>query len=112
MNLQQHDTQTASDHLPKVTDIGIEETSGFSNDEISDIFISPNPSKSGKFRVRNIDIENSFNYQLFSIRGRTIKTGILSENRIIDLSKEPSGIYLLKIQQKNNPVVIKLVKCN
>lgn len=72
--------------------------------ELHDIF--PNPT-SGKLQINK---SNFTSYQVYSLNGKVVLHGVLN-NREIDISSLPRGIYLLKLRDINGSLVpIKIVK--
>lgn len=72
--------------------------------------IYPNPSSSGKFSYENQHNNAQVSYRIYSVDGRYIESYILELRDRIDLSKEPSGIYYLIIEDAGKVEVLKLVK--
>lgn len=64
--------------------------------------VFPNPTTN----VINIPIENNFNYKLISSLGQIVKAGKLSgNNKQIDLSQFPTGLYYLHIDGQTFKIV-------
>lgn len=77
---------------------------GVNNQELV-IGYYPNPTKN----VINLRIEKDVSYELFSVVGQRVLSGKLQgQNKQIDVSKLPAGIYYLHIEGQ----VIKLIKNN
>ena len=74
--------------------------------EAESISISPNPS-SGIF---NLDIQQPFRYQVFDLFGKLAQEGNGLGQSTIDLSSEPSGIYLFRVDSEKGSLTQKLVK--
>ena len=62
------------------------------------IKVHPNPSSSGQF-----NLSESQNWEVFTIKGIKIKEG---EGKIINLSQNPKGVYLLKTQSESFKLLI------
>lgn len=69
----------------------------------SAIKVFPNPTSD----FVNVHVNNLISLQLFDLAGNNIST---SNSDILDLRKLSSGIYLLKIETKENTVVRKVIK--
>lgn len=71
--------------------------SEFYSRQENNYLIYPNPSSKGLFTIEQTVIKNT-PYEIIDITGKVIKKGTLKEKRTtIDLSKNASGVYLLKI---------------
>ncbi len=114
--LQQTDTETASDHLPKITDFSIPlilENQGLNNkDEQIEVF--PNPANDIVYvRITNSQ-QNDFNVILHDVFGNTIlipdsKKNFHSKNIYsLSVSDLKPGMYLLSINTKGNKLIEKL----
>jgi hypothetical protein len=63
--------------------------------------LSPNPSRDGIFRLNFTETPSNSNIQAFDLSGRMVAS-IISEssnNIVIDLSSQPKGTYILKVQK-------------
>ncbi|QBO59465.1 M1 family aminopeptidase [Chryseobacterium salivictor] len=65
---------------------------------INEIRIYPNPAKD-QLSVAGITKDES--YEIFSLDGKWVKSGILSSKKSIGVNALPKGVYLLKIAEKN-----------
>jgi uncharacterized delta-60 repeat protein len=73
-----------------------------SNFEKDDIVIYPNPSK-GVFTINLNDSFEGKQIEVYSIFGQKIYTGIITSNdKTLDISSEPTGVYLYKIYGGND----------
>lgn len=89
---------------------------GFSvfEDKIGESFITvyPNPTK-GQLRVdihRESPIENGF-LEIFANTGKTVfKTTTISESTPIDLSNQPRGVYVMRINVEGQITTWKIIK--
>lgn len=73
-----------------------------SNFEKDDIVIYPNPSK-GVFTINLNDSFEGKQIEVYSIFGQKIYTGIITSNdTTLDISSEPTGVYLYKIYGGND----------
>lgn len=81
------------------------ETLGVNDQQLS-IGFYPNPTKN----IVNLEISEDFNYQLISPFGQRLLEGYLTgDNKQIDLSPFPTGMYFLHIEGHQ---IIKLIKNN
>lgn len=82
--------------------------------ELDDLDFSPNPSSSGRFKVRfSVPEEEELSIKVYNLEGKEIYNryferfgGTYSET--IDLSDQEKGIYLLEIMQSNKRVTKKV----
>lgn len=65
--------------------------------------VSPNPT-SGSFSVTANSALNGVPYRIMDMSGRTVATGKLSENQIIDPTGVTTGIYTIELRWNNNTV--------
>ncbi|HKK10294.1 MAG TPA: T9SS type A sorting domain-containing protein, partial [Bacteroidales bacterium] len=101
-NLEANDTQEASDHLPKVTDLAFTGPLAVSSVKQKQVTVLPNPA-SDKIDIIGEGIDSVRVIQLST--GQIIKT-IFHENqggtfRIQSGDFKP-GVYLLEIKRRNN----------
>ncbi len=92
-------------------------TSDIMNNEISqddnnrELMLYPNPND-GIFNITmSDDNKNPIAIHLYNINGVMVMNGNLSDNKMIDISYMPSGVYLLKIIQGESAcskIVVKL----
>jgi hypothetical protein len=71
----------------------------------------PNPSNDGIFRLNFNDIPSISNIQVFDLSGRMV-VSIISESSndiLIDLSSQPKGTYILKVQKSGIWKTIKAI---
>ena len=76
------------------------------------ILIAPNPTK-GVLHIhfQDIEITDKMTYRVFDIKGREVlNKQIRSNKEQVDLSKEASGIYFLKIKTDNDTIEYKIIK--
>ncbi|MEE9407514.1 MAG: FG-GAP-like repeat-containing protein [Polaribacter sp.] len=86
---------------------GVLNTSSFEKLNIS---ISPNPSSTGIYSV-NLSGNKNSSIQIFDVSGRQILVKEVSGSKTnLDLTKNVSGIYFVKISIDNKQKVIKIVK--
>lgn len=87
-----------------ITGVGVKE---IANNTVS---IYPNPTNG----IVNINLgsnNTSVNYSIVSIEGRVVETGkTLTNNIIVDLSKEGNGVYFIRISTESTSTVYKLIK--
>ena len=72
-----------------------------------ELSIYPNPS-TGTFNIENLETNQT--YQVYDVNGRLVKASIV--NNQLDLSNEPNGVYLLRVQLENGEVVSKKLMKN
>jgi hypothetical protein len=72
----------------------------------NDISVTPNPS-TGIFQL---NLQQRFGYQVYDLFGKLVDEGNSSGQSTINLSSQPSGIYLLKVGAEQGSSVQKLVK--
>lgn len=95
--------------------INVEQTSGFNQNSISDCFkIYPNPFNEILVVSLSNCTENLTHVELNTITGKTIFRKKVQKSRkvIINTSNIPKGIYILKLNTKNNKITYKLIKAN
>jgi hypothetical protein len=73
----------------------------------SSVFVYPNPSSNGVFKVKNI--QSGSKIEVFDISGNLIKTEVAKSNNMIDLSGKQHGIYFLKSKSNNKVITQKMV---
>lgn len=79
-------------------------------DEIK-ILAIPNPNATGLFILKNKNIPFGSVIQVYDMLGRNMTTKILNQEVMnIDLTTAPSGVYFLKITNKNFFYTMKLIK--
>ena len=75
--------------------------------------VSPNPT-SGLLNIESNNSALTYGFELFDLLGRRIiatPEGIMGENKTLDLSNLPAGVYLLNINQHQVTVLTrKIVK--
>jgi hypothetical protein len=76
--------------------------------ELDSIKIFPNPSTAGNFVTITSSIKEDIDVEVFDILGKHILTQKVISN-ILDVSNLHSGMYLLKISQKERTTIKKLV---
>lgn len=84
-------------------------------DEITNLWIDPNPSPDGRFRVRfNVESSGPLELRFVNTIGQVIYretapdfTG--SYENVIDLHKQGSGLYIMQLQYRNRVLVRKVV---
>lgn len=72
---------------------------------ITKIIVYPNPNN-GIFTIEFANFENAV-VEIYNIAGQLVKQTTL---QIIDISKQPNGLYLLKISSNNQVVTKRIVK--
>lgn len=109
-DLLSSDTTTASDHFPVIADFSIKNTLSNTEETILTSFAYPNPVFDiinltfGKFNTYSIIIYNHIGLQVLSTKIKEI-------NHKIDISNLASGVYYLKIQNKEGKTkILKIIK--
>ncbi len=83
-------------------------TVSIETEEIPDLVIYPNPTENS-FRI-NYDTDDIVNLKLYNSLGQLVITTI-PENKIVDISMLPSGVYIVSIRTENHKKYIsKLIK--
>lgn len=77
-----------------------------SEEEESDFLVSPNPSSG----IYNLSVQQQFNYQVFDLLGNMVLQGSGYGSSSIDLTEQPDGIYLLRIDSVKGSRTQKLLK--
>jgi len=108
--LQQFDTQTASDHLPKVTDFSIPLILGNqSSINKIEIKVSPNPAKNKILISTNISNKEN-RIKLLDANGDVVYSETFSGNsHIIDTSNLIPAIYIVKLWNSDYNIAEKVV---
>jgi hypothetical protein len=83
--------------LSLVSDISMSPT-GFNSIEKNSMSIYPNPSD-GLFNVIFYGLNNEINYRITDSRGLTVSKGQLKGSQVIDLSRQPSGVYFIIFEE-------------
>jgi photosystem II stability/assembly factor-like uncharacterized protein len=82
------------------------------NEQINNLKAFPVPS-SGMFTI-SLPEERFFHYSIFSVSGNIVKKGIINNAEdyyVVNLTEEPSGIYIINLKGKNGVVYrVKVVK--
>ena len=90
--------------------LGIEENEAVASNNIK---VYPNPSRDGMVHIKlngNIAVKS---IQLYDMLGRTIRTEeMVSNEKSLNLSHLPEGVYLLSFQTENNGSVTKRIVLN
>lgn len=71
---------------------------GLSSIEATNLIVFPNPSQTGVFKLNE-----SEKWYVANIHGRIIQSG---NGKVIDLSNQPSGMYLLMVDNRTRKLVI------
>lgn len=84
----------------------------FSPSEISTFTVTPNPSD-GMYHIESVDETKISEYVVYDIAGSLITNGFAGDvqEMYIDISRHKSGMYFLKLTDRNNNIsVMKLIK--
>jgi hypothetical protein len=88
--------------------VGMEETLNF-QPQTSNFIVYPNPNN-GTFTIETTNIENA-TLEVYNVSGQLIQQAVLkSVQQTIDLSHQPKGLYLLKINTKNKIITQRMIK--
>lgn len=85
---------------------------GLSADFTSDFSVYPNPSE-GKFvfEINNVQFYEPFKLTIINIFGQIIEEILVESHRyLLDISKQPSGVYLGVVENGSNRSVYRIVK--
>jgi hypothetical protein len=74
--------------------------------EAQSVKLSPNPSTG----IFNLDFHQQFSYQVFDLFGKLVDEGNGSGQSVIDITSQPNGIYLLRVESEEGSFTQKLVK--
>jgi len=74
--------------------------------EVNQVYVSPNPSTG----IFNLDFQEQFTVQVYDLFGKLVLEGNSSGQTSIDLTAQPSGIYLLKVYSQNGISSVRLAK--
>lgn len=77
--------------------------------KFKDLSIYPNPSK-GEVKISLNESDIPAEYKVVDLSGKTVETGeLIQENTLLDLSKYPSGTYMITVSQMNRNQTLKIV---
>lgn len=77
------------------------------NAEYPKLIATPNPATDG---VRITGIEETTEFNLYSVEGRLLKSGFVDRNELVDLSTFTKGVYFIELTQNGNKEVIRIIK--
>jgi hypothetical protein len=78
-------------------------STGFEELIENEMVIYPNPANE---RVFIKGVYNATPYEFYSLTGEVVKTGTLQANGVIDVNQFSSGVYLLKIGEQTEKVIV------
>ncbi|MDR9397598.1 MAG: T9SS type A sorting domain-containing protein [Salibacter sp.] len=78
-------------------------STGFEELRKNEVVVYPNPAND---RVFIKGINNATPYEFYSLTGEVVKTGTLQANGVIDVNQFSSGVYLLKIGEQTEKVIV------
>lgn len=84
---------------------GIKESATGIGDQTNSVTISPNPSN-GLF---NLQLEGSYELSVTTIQGQVVLTGSANGATTIDLSKQPKGVYLVRLSNQQQTLIQRVV---
>jgi Zn-dependent metalloprotease len=85
------------------------ETKAGVNDESSKLTIFPNPT-TGSFTLKLQDIKGEVFVEVLNLMGKKVfNQAILAKNKLIDISNQPKGIYLVRVTNGNETFTQKIV---
>ena len=100
------DTEIAyPDSLACYTAVGINDATIKKNN----IKIYPNPNN-GVFTLDLPQKEQSSEIYIYNLSGKLVQQVNTSNNNVIDINKQPSGIYFVKVVQQNGVNTVKIIK--
>ncbi len=85
------------------------------NDLNSEVNIYPNPNDDGMFKLTSSMMENDVIAEVFNSQGKIVFSKLYEStpsaelNEVIDLSSQPSGIYIMRMYNQNRAVIKKLI---
>ncbi|PJB15254.1 MAG: hypothetical protein CO118_04455, partial [Flavobacteriales bacterium CG_4_9_14_3_um_filter_32_8] len=71
--------------------------------------IYPNPNN-GKFTITLVENEQQVPIFIYNLSGQVVQQLNINNNAIIDMSKQPNGIYFVKVVQHNKVSIMKIIK--
>jgi hypothetical protein len=71
--------------------------------------IYPNPSY-GIFNIALPTVKDEVQVTIYNLSGQQIKTLFIKDQGIIDLSKQPNGIYFVKVIHQHQVITKKIIK--
>ncbi|MDR9487968.1 T9SS type A sorting domain-containing protein, partial [Salibacter sp.] len=78
-------------------------TTGLGEESSPIVTVYPNPAND---RVFIKGVNNATPYEFYSLTGEVVKTGTLQANGVIDVNQFSSGVYLLKIGEQTEKVIV------
>ncbi len=79
--------------------------------DLTEVSVYPNPTN-GFVTLSCENFNGTFNYTVTTLEGKTVRetTNVSASSVTIDMSQEPNGIYLIRIEQEGKQHTVKLVK--
>jgi len=77
------------------------------NNEVIDFKVYPNPSITGIFKL---NISSKMNISIYNTLGMHIFDKLILTNDVLDLSKFPKGIYIIKVKNEAEIFSQKLIR--
>jgi len=75
----------------------------------SEILVYPNPSH-GIFNIALPTVKDEIQVSIYNLSGQQIKNITLKDKGIIDISKQPNGIYFVKVIHQHKVITQKIIK--
>ena len=111
-NLQENDTEIASDHLPKITDFIVKKYTSRSKTELHkhNIIITPS-SETGIYFISSTQKKNIQSVEIYDNSGKLIfqKQNIKYKMYKLNISAFIHGLYIIKVQSENKTETLKIL---
>lgn len=75
----------------------------------TEITISPNPNN-GIFNIALPTVKDEIQVSIYNLSGQQIKNITLKDKGIIDISKQPNGVYFVKVIHQHKVITQKIIK--
>jgi hypothetical protein len=75
----------------------------------TEITISPNPNN-GIFNIALPTVKDEIQVSIYNLSGQQIKNITLKDKGIIDISKQPNGVYFVKVIHQQKVITQKIIK--
>lgn len=75
----------------------------------TEITISPNPNN-GIFNIALPTVKDEVQVSIYNLSGQQIKNITLKDKGIIDISKQPNGVYFVKVIHQHKVITQKIIK--
>lgn len=96
------DIQSDRFNLADIRKITCAETENLTEENYSNVFLSPNPVHN-IFMLRNLNGKETLH--IYALDGRMVMSVEASENQLIDISNLPTGLYLVKTEHQTHKII-------